>query len=177
MQVYQRTQAVITLFDVSEEQSKKEVDGLTRAANEASNKAAQAEKAIKDRDGVILSLQEKVAAAEAKATAAEAKVIAAEADLEGFQASVQARLLSDANEAVDVGAYNILVGRLEVLRAAEGGVVGTWRLEDVQTEMNKWYPEEGGVPGVRFVEFLEENKEENDDAGGEHTASTASGTA
>ena len=175
---------MVTLFDASEEQSKKEVDGLTWAMNEASDKAAQAEAAVKDCEGVILSLQEKAAAAEAKATAAEARATAAEvratraeAELGNLQAGVLASRLKDANEAVDVGAYNILVGRLEVLRAAEGGVVGTWRLEDVQTEMNKWYPEEGGVPGVRFVEFLEENKEENDDAGGEHTASTASGTA
>ena len=105
-------------------------------------------------------------------------MIGAEAELKELQASVHALRLRDANEAVDVGAYNILVGRLEVLGAAEGGVVGKWRLEEVRAEMNKWYPEEGGVPGVRFVEFLEENKEEeNDDAGDERTASTASGTA
>ena len=146
--------------------------------NEASDKAAQAEAAIKDRDGVILSLQEKMAAAEAKVSAAEARVIKAEADLGELQASVQAFRLRDANEAVDVGAYNILVGRLEILEAAEGGVVGDWKLDEVRAEMQKWYPEGAGVPGTRFVEFLEENKEEgDDDAGGEHTASTASGTA
>ena len=166
-----------TLFDASEEQSKKEVDGLTWAMNEASDKAAQAEAAVKDCEGVILSLQEKIAAVEAKAAAADARATRAEADFGGLHASMQASRLRDANEAVDVGAYNILLGRLEVLRAAEGGVVGTWRLEEVKAEMDKWYPEEGGVPGARFVEFLEENKEENDDAGGEHTASTASGTA
>ena len=169
-QVYQRNQAVITLFDANEEQSKKEVDGLRWATNKASEKEAQAERAIKDRDGVIQSLQEKVAAAEVKASAAES-------DFRGLQTSVQALRLRDANEAVDVGAYNILLGRLEVLRAAEGGVVGAWRLEEVKAEMDKWYPEEGGIPGARFVEFLEENKEEEGDgAGDERTASTASGT-
>ena len=166
-----------TLFDASEEQSKKEVDGLTWAMNEASDKAAQAEAAVKDCEGVILSLQEKVATAEAKADAADIRATRAEADFGGLHASMQASRLRDANEAVDVGAYNILLGRLEVLRMAEGGVVGTWRLEEVKAEMDKWYPEEGGVPGVRFVEFLEENKEEEgDDAGDERTASTASGT-
>ena len=167
-----------TLFDASEEQSKKEVDGLTWAMNEASDKAAQAEAAVKDCEGVILSLQEKIAAVEAKAAAADARATRAEADFGGLHASMQASRLRDANEAVDVGAYNILLGRLEVLRAAEGGVVGTWRLEEVKAEMDKWYPEEGGVPGARFVEFLEENKEEEGDgAGDERTASTASGTA
>ena len=154
------------------------MDGLLWAANEASDKAAQAERAIKDRDGVIHSLQEKVAAAEAKVSAAEARVIRAEADLGELQASVQTIRLRDANEAVDVGAYNILVGRLEILEAAEGGAVGDWKLDEVKAEMQKWYPEGAGVLGTRFVEFLEENKEEgDDDAGGDHTASTASGTA
>ncbi len=154
------------------------MDGLLWAAREASDKAAQAERAIKDRDGVIRSLQEKVAAAEAKASAAEARVIKAEADLGELQANVQPIRLRDANEAVDVGAYNILVGRLEILEAAEGGAVGDWKLDEVKAEMQKWYPEGAGVPGTRFVEFLEENKEEgDDDAGGDHTASTASGTA
>ena len=176
---------MITLFDASEEQSKKEVDGLTWAMNDASDKAAQAEAAVKDRDGVIRSLQESVAAGETRATAAEVRAIAAEvraikaeADLGDLQASVLAFRLRDANEAVDVGAYNILVGRLEILEAAEGGAVGDWKFDEVKAEMQKWYPEGAGVPGTRFVEFLEENKDEgNDDAGGEHTASTASGTA
>ncbi len=168
---------MITLYDAREEQGKKEVDGLVRAMNEASDKVAQLDAAIKDRDGVILSLQEKAAAAERKANEAEARVIKAEANLGELQASVRASRLRDANEAVDVGAYSILVGRLEILEAAEGGAVGDWKLEEVKAEMQKWYPEGAGAPGARFIEFLEANKEEeDDDAGDEHTASTASGT-
>ncbi len=168
---------MISLYDAREEQGKKEVDGLTWAMNEASDKVAQLEAAVKDRDGVILSLQETAKAAEAKASAAEVRVVKAEANLGELQANVRASRLRDANEAVDVGAYSILVGRLEILEAAEGGEVGDWKLEEVKAEMQKWYPEGAGAPGARFIEFLEQNKEDgDDDAGDEHTASTASGT-
>ncbi len=145
---------------------------MTWAANEASDRAAKAEKELKARDASILSLKDLLSAAEAKAAKAEA-------DMGELQASSRALRLRDANDAVDVGAYNILAGRIEVLEAAEGGVVGKWRLEEVKAEMNKWYPEEAGVPGTKFLEFLEEHKgeEENEDAGDERTASTGSGTA
>ena len=110
----------MTLFRTWEEQGKKEVQGLTWAADEASKRAAKVEKELgvvreqlKDRDASILSLKDLLAASEAK-------VARAEADVRGAQVASKAFRLQDAGEAVDIGAYNILVGRIETLEVAEG---------------------------------------------------------
>ncbi len=151
---------------------------LTQRVNEnlARAKKAEAElevarEQLKGKDSSILTLKDQLASSEAR-------VARAEADVCEVQATSRALRRQDANDAVDIGAYNILVGRIEVLEAAEGGVVGTWKLDEVKAEMHKWYPEDAGVPGAKLVEFLEEHKddEEAKDAGDERTASTESGT-
>ena len=120
VQIHQRSRATRILFRAWEEQGKKEVQGLTWAAEEASKRAAKAEKGLgvvreqlKGWDASILSLKDLSAASEAK-------VARAEADVHEAQAAPKALRLQDAGEAVDIGAYNILVGRIETLEAAEG---------------------------------------------------------
>ena len=90
MQIHQRSRAATTLFRTWEEQGKKEVQGLTWAADEASKRAAKAEKELgvvreqlEDRDASILSMKDMLAAPEAK-------VAWAEADVRGAQVASKA---------------------------------------------------------------------------------------
>ena len=135
-------------------------------AESAERDLAAAREALRGRDAAALVLRNRLAASEAR-------VIRANADMREAQAAWTALRLRDASDAVDVGAYNILVGRIDILEAADGGEVGSWKLGDVRAEMRKWFPTEAGAPGVRLMEFLEEHK----GAGEERSGSAGSGIA
>ena len=172
LQVFRHSSAAAALFKSREKQLKQEVLEWDRRMKEYLARAESAEKglaaareALKGRDAAALMLRNRLAVLEAK-------VARADADMREAQASWVALRLRDASDAVDIGAYNILVGRIDVLEAADGGEVGAWKLSDVRAEMRKWFPAEAGAPGVRLVEFLEEHK----GTGEERSGSAGSGT-
>ncbi len=101
-------------------------------AESAERDLAAAREALRGRDAAALVLRNRLAASEAR-------VIRANADMREAQAAWTALRLRDASDAVDVGAYNILVGRIDILEAADGGEVGPWKLGDVRAEMRKWF--------------------------------------
>ena len=63
---------------------------------------------------------------------------------------------------MEVEAYHTLLGSLKVLKEAESRVVGKWRLDEIEAEFCRLYPEDKPAPGADLMEFKAKHEDDED---------------